>query len=86
MNKNRLRKKLTEMTAYKLDMLEQQLKGVYPPFKNHGKERYIGINPPPPFVELNMFKNIVDDHVSMIMMILEDEIEKPSEEGLGDRK
>ena len=74
-DKDRLREKLTEMTAYKFDMLEQQFSGKYPPFKNHGIERYKGIEVPPPYIVLNTFKNTVDDHVSLIMMLLDEEIE-----------
>ena len=87
-DKDKLQKDLTAMVAYKFDMLEQQFEGKYPPFKNNGLERYRGRNLPPPYVELNTFKNEVDNHVTIIMLLVDEADRKPpitgeETEGLG---
>lgn len=80
MNKERLRQQLTEMVAYKFDMRDQQSAGKFPSFENNGIKRYNQPDPPYPYMLLNTFKIEVDDHVSMIMLLIDQELEQAKRE------
>ena len=79
---NKLARKLTEIVATRLDVFEQRKDGTWPPDTDIGRgiRRYIGTPIgllPPHMVEINHFKNEVDQFVSMLMMAIDDAKEKP---------
>lgn len=76
MNKARLSVKFTEIVAMRLDALDQRVESVWPPNTDldRWRRRYIGLpNLPYPFVELNHFRNEVDEFVAMLMGAIDEE-------------
>ena len=73
--KRKLAEKFTEIVAMRLDVYTQREAGVWPPHTelNRWRERYMGNqNLPSPFVELNTFRNEVDNFVASLMSVVDD--------------
>ena len=74
-NKDKLAKKFTEIVAIRLDVHDQRKDGV-PPDTDIGrwKKRYIGASQDklPSTIDLNHFKNEVDESVAMLMQAMQD--------------
>ena len=82
--KHELVEKFTEIVAVRLDVLEQRLLGTWPPNTDIGRgvRRYAGTpldRLPPYTVEINHFKNEVDQFVAMLMRAVDDAAPSPKD-------